>query len=665
MITRHLTFTCLFLFFNSFLQAQCYNLVWQDEFDGAALDLSKWEYQTGGGGWGNSELQYYTAGDNLSVSSGTLKITAEEDTGNVYAGNDYTSSRIRSRYQGDWRYGKMEASIKLPVGQGIWPAFWMMPSYNVYGTWPSSGEIDIMEYLGHQLTTTYATCHYGNSPSDKGSSGGSTNTAMPLSDAFHTFSVEWEPTQIRWYLDGTQFHTTNSTDPDFATYNWPFDQQFHFILNLAVGGQWPGPPDGTTVFPQVMEVDWVRVYQALPDIEVTGALLVEPGTTNDIYTLPDISGATYNWSVPTGASIMSGQTTNQIAVQWGNTSGDVSATIVTACGTESYAHTVEVSPNLWMNYDFEDGDTHWSTNEFNGAAADFDLTTMNVQQGATSMCVTTNTLTANRWDIQLGRSNIDLLASENYTISFWAKADANGKDANFAIIYSSNYAYFTGTNFLLTDTWAYYSYSFTAPATASTMHFNFDLGDELGTFCFDDFSFARSVLLPVEYTDFWATQRNETVEIHWITAEEEGLAYFDIQRSQDLNNWESIDEIPARGSAYHYQTLDEAPFIGKNYYRFKSVDLDGRVAFSEMIAIDIQPKLVTAYPNPFDDELIINGNDIEVVQIYNLNGQLVKSMTTFENKGEIVVSTQELLSGIYIVHVFGKQLLFSKRFVKN
>ncbi len=493
-LQRLLHLSCFLLFFSASLFSQCWNLVWEDEFNGTSLDLSNWEYQVGGGGWGNSELQYYTDGDNVTVSNGSLKITAEEDSANQYPNNAYTSSRIRTRYQGDWRYGKMEASIKLPIGQGIWPAFWMMPSESVYGTWPASGEIDIMEYLGHQPSTTYATCHYGNAWNDKGSSGSSTNISPSIfNDDFHTFSIEWEPTQIRWYLDGTQFHETNDTDPDFSTYNWPFDQEFHFILNVAVGGQWPGSPDASTVFPQTMEVDWVRTYQLLPDVELVGPEIVESTSTGTIYSLPNIVGASYNWSVPTSATIVSGQNTNQITVDWGSTSGTISADMTTSCGTENYSIAVEVSPNLWLNYNFENGMSYWNNNQANGATANFDLVSTEVQEGTTSACVTTLTLAANRWDIQLGRS-LELLANEEYTLIFWAKADAAGKDIDIAFINASTYAWYAGTNIPLTDTWMEYSYTFTAPASANSL-FNIDLGDELGTFCFDDFLFARTSVL--------------------------------------------------------------------------------------------------------------------------------------------------------------------------
>ncbi len=525
-----LTISALLLF-NYTIHAQCWNLVWEEQFTGNALDLNTWEYQVGGGGWGNGELQYYTNGENVSVSNGTLKITARQDNANQYSGNDYTSSRIRSRFGADFRYGRMEASIKLPIGQGIWPAFWMMPSDKIYGTWPSSGEIDIMEYLGHQTTTVYGTCHYGNAPNDKSSSGTSTNLSdgTILADNFHTFSIEWEPGELRWYFNGVQYHQVNDTDPDFNTYNWPFDQRFHFILNIAVGGSWPGPPDGTTVFPQNMEVDWVRVHQLLPDVSITGPKLIEP-TATGIYALPNIPGATYNWSVPAGAALLGGQNTHQIIVNWGTSSGgNITANMNTACGSQTYTLPIEVSPNLWLNYDFENGRAYWNTNEQNGGDADFYLTTSGeYNYQGTSMCATVQTLGSNAWDVQFYRPEVELTAGETYTISFWARTDWDGKDADIAFLDANDYSRYADTIFTLTTNWENYSYSFTAPATA-TSFFTFDLGDEVGTFCFDNFSFSRASVPPVTPTNLWLNYDFEDSLNYWSIWENPGAdADFDL-----------------------------------------------------------------------------------------------------------------------------------------
>ncbi len=255
-----------------------WELVWSDEFDGNELDLSKWSYQYGTGaseglsGWGNNEKQYYTdRPENIFVQDGRLHIVALEEN---YNGMDYTSARIRSIDQGDWRYGRFEASMRLPKGQGIWPAFWMMPSDAVYGGWPGSGEIDIMELIGHEPNVLHGTIHYG--PPHNYSGGSYTLPNGDFSDDFYTFAVEWENGEIRWYVNDIHYHTETNWFSQGQGFPAPFDQRFHFLLNVAVGGNWPGDPDGTTQFPQTMEVEYVRVYQdANADQRVSMPLLFE------------------------------------------------------------------------------------------------------------------------------------------------------------------------------------------------------------------------------------------------------------------------------------------------------------------------------------------------------------------------------------------------------
>ena len=243
------------------LRAQDWELVWSDEFDGNAVDPAKWEFQIGDGcpnlcGWGNNELQYYRA-ENAVVEDGLLKIIAQRQT---FGGRQYTSARMRSLNKGDWTFGRFEARIRLPEGQGIWPAFWMLPTDEVYGGWPRSGEIDIMEMVGHEPSTVHGTIHFGDPWPNNSFTGNSYRLSQgKFSDDFHLFAVEWGVGVIDWYVDGTKFST--KTRNDLQGKKWPFDQQFHLLLNLAVGGNWPGNPDASTEFPQIMEVDYVRVYQ--------------------------------------------------------------------------------------------------------------------------------------------------------------------------------------------------------------------------------------------------------------------------------------------------------------------------------------------------------------------------------------------------------------------
>lgn len=255
----------LFLGFTSGTSAQNpqWELVWSDEFTGNSLNTNYWSYQFGTGsteglsGWGNAELQYYTdRPQNVFVQDGHLHIVARRE---AYGGMEYTSARIRTINKADWRYGRVEIRAKMPQGRGIWPALWMMPTDAVYGRWPASGEIDIMELIGHEPNIIHGTIHYG--PPHTFSGGAYTLPEGTFSDDFHVFALEWERDEMRWYVNDILYHTETNWFSAGQGFPAPFDQRFHLIFNVAVGGNWPGSPDASTVFPQQMIVDYVRVYQ--------------------------------------------------------------------------------------------------------------------------------------------------------------------------------------------------------------------------------------------------------------------------------------------------------------------------------------------------------------------------------------------------------------------
>ncbi|WP_433317602.1 family 16 glycosylhydrolase [Micromonospora sp. CA-269861] len=235
---------------------------WQDEFNspaGTPVDQNKWRFDIGGSGWGNNERQYYTNSTSNAVhdGQGNLVITARRDNPANYQCHygrcEYTSARLLTAATFTQTYGRFEARIKIPRGQGIWPAFWML---GTGGGWPDAGEIDIMENIGREPNTVYGTVHGPGYSGGGGITGGRTLGA-PLADAFHTYRVDWEPNVITWYIDGVQYHRV---DPARLGGNrWVFDHPFFMILNVAVGGNWPGYPDGSTQFPQQMLVDYVRV----------------------------------------------------------------------------------------------------------------------------------------------------------------------------------------------------------------------------------------------------------------------------------------------------------------------------------------------------------------------------------------------------------------------
>ncbi len=253
-----------------------YQLVWSDEFDGSSLNTLNWSYDIGNGcpnlcGWGNNELQYYRS-QNISVSGGNLIIEAREQD----AGYDYTSGKIHSRNKQDFLYGKIEARAKVPTGGGMWPAFWMMPTDEVYGGWAASGEIDIMETCNN---TDYigGTIHYGGGwPANQYSGGSYSPGGVNFSDAFHVYTIEWEPDVMRWYVDGVLYSTKTSAQwySDGAPSNprAPFDQDFYIIMNAAVGGNYTGCTSSgciTASFPQQYLIDYVRVYQDTSNIAPT------------------------------------------------------------------------------------------------------------------------------------------------------------------------------------------------------------------------------------------------------------------------------------------------------------------------------------------------------------------------------------------------------------
>jgi beta-glucanase (GH16 family) len=248
-------------------------LTWSDEFngsDGSAVDSTKWVYDTGGSGWGNSELEYYTSGATNAVQQGgNLVITATTANASSYTCSypsngpcHYTSARLKTLGKFSQQYGRFEARIQMPEGQGIWPAFWMMGDNINTANWPSCGEIDVMENIGKEPTINHGSMHMpasGSTSDDQLTGMYTLSGGAKLGDAFHTYAVEWSSSQVAFYVDDMLYETQTKAGATGRT--WEFDHPFFILLNVAVGGTWPGSPDSTTTFPQTMKVDWVRVYQ--------------------------------------------------------------------------------------------------------------------------------------------------------------------------------------------------------------------------------------------------------------------------------------------------------------------------------------------------------------------------------------------------------------------
>jgi len=319
--------------------------IWEDNFDGPAgqaPDSSKWRYDIGGSGWGNDERQYYTNSTRNSAKdgNGNLVITARQENGGFqchYGPCQYTSARLLTAQTFTQTYGRFEARIKIPGTQGVWPAFWMLGAQG--GGWPNNGEIDIMENIGREPNTVHGTIH-GPGYSGAEGIGAAYNSpnGQPFRNDFHTYRVDWAPNSITWFVDGVQYQ--RRTPADLGGDQWVFDHPFFLIMNVAVGGYWPGYPDGSTVMPQQMVVDYVRVSSldgagsngqitglAGKCLDVAGANSAD-GTPVQLY---DCNGtAAQSWSRPGDGTIRA--LGKCLDVAWGGTADGTKVQIASCSG---------------------------------------------------------------------------------------------------------------------------------------------------------------------------------------------------------------------------------------------------------------------------------------------------------------------------------------------
>lgn len=243
---------------NSIPEIPGYTMVWNDEFDKTNIDLDKWEHEVNGDGGGNNELQFYTAFPaNSYIENGRLVIKAINEN---YQNRNFTSARLRTKYKGDWLYGRIEVSAKVPTGRGTWPAIWMLPTDWEYGGWPASGEIDIMEHVGYDPNVIHGSVHTKAYNHAIGTQKTNKLSIPSATTSYHTYAIEWFEDHIDFYIDKVKYFVFQNENKGWE--EWPFNKRFHLILNLAVGGNWGGVQGiDSDAFPAQMEVDFVRVYK--------------------------------------------------------------------------------------------------------------------------------------------------------------------------------------------------------------------------------------------------------------------------------------------------------------------------------------------------------------------------------------------------------------------
>ncbi len=600
--------TSLFIV-NTSVFAQCPTLVWSDEFSGTSLDGAKWTAENGGGGWGNGELQYYKAA-NATVSAGTLKITAKKER--VQA-NNYTSARIKTYLKGDWTYGRFEARIKLPKGAGLWPAFWMMPTDSYYGTWPKSGEIDISELIGSKPANSFGTLHYGTSSTDhQYKSANFFLNSGTFADAFHTFAIEWQAGIIRWFVDDNLYQTL--TAADISPYAWRFDKRFYIILNLAVGGTLGGTVDNT-IFPVAMEVDYVRVYAGNTPT-MSGKRVVLNQAQGETYTIANApSGSNYTWTVPSGATIASGQGTNSIKINWGNTSssGNVTCTVTSSCSTSNIAMNVYVEPPYNLGFSFVNFDAA-------GQA------TYSRSDGAYS-------IVANPSPTGINTSALSGKYIRNSTVQY------------DYILY--NTSAITNAADYKTKAKKFYLDVYTAAPIGTPVIIQLENGSTVTSTNYPTGRNSRYIA--------YTTKQNqwERLIFSWLDTPDPATSDATVNNLLVLINSNTFT-----GSTYYIDNLDSytaSAALAANFLKSISIEVDGDNS-------NLNPGV---YPNPFADDLrIMNIKSNSTISIFNLTGQL---MGTYTNKqaGNAIINTAHLNAGTYFIKVVSSNSTQSFKLIKQ
>ena len=406
-----------FLFFLSIAQftfGQEWVKIWSDEFDYTGLpNTTKWAYDVGGGGWGNGESQYYTnaRSENARVENGNLIIEARKEN---YEGKNYTSARLVSKGLGDWKYGKIEVRAKIPTGKGMWPAIWMLPSENVYGIWPKSGEIDIMENVGFEPNTIHWNVHTESYNHSIGTNKGDKDDFFEPYNNYYTYAVEWYEDSIRFLVDDVEYFQFDKESNNSNV--WPFDQKFHLLLNIAVGG-WGGLQGiDDNAFPQKMYVDYVRVYKQ-SGIESNYTCTVNDWSHGSVIKSPDST----IYSPGTQVNLQAVPDNGYIFHKWYGTVQDTSPALDLVMHSDYYQTPEFIRPNEQVvNSQFLGGIVNWG-----GYGAN-----MNVEFGVhkTNLSVST----PNPWDVQMSQYGIELEEGKAYTLTVVASASQN-KTVNAAL----------------------------------------------------------------------------------------------------------------------------------------------------------------------------------------------------------------------------------------
>lgn len=459
-------------------------LVWHDEFDVPGLpDPARWDWDEGGSGMGNNESQYYTKDRpaNARVEGGELVITARrEDTLTCWYGPcKFTSARLVSRGRASWLYGRVDVRAKLPKGKGVWPAIWMLAERSAYGGWPGSGEIDIMEFVGHEPTRIYGTVHTQAYNHKIGTSSGSSRIVTDPSANWHVYSLEWGPDSLFISVDGVRYHRFGNQR---TWQTWPFDQPFHLLLNFAVGGEWGGAQGiDSTIFPQEFRVDWVRVhkidrgdgpYHLVPRSRGAGNVALSPVKTT--YAAFDTVTAT---AIP------------EVGWEFVRWRRGAIGTLPTATILVDHSDTIEAlflpAGERIENGDFEESLAGWSM--WNDDAVP---TTVAAQLGR--VCIKVQNAGASAWMSQFDWPGLRLSKGEIWELGFSAQTgSARPLSANLVMDHDPHNGLSSAWSATLPAGISRQVHRFTVQTTDSVARLEFDFGTDTTRFCLDSVSLRR------------------------------------------------------------------------------------------------------------------------------------------------------------------------------
>ncbi len=459
-------------------------LIWSEEFDYSGLpNPNKWDYDVGGSGFGNNELQYYTKDrlENVRVDNGKLIIEARKEN---YSGKKFTSARIKTLGNGDWKYGRFEVRAKLPTGRGIWPAIWFLPSESVYGNWPSSGEIDLMENVGYDPDKVFFTTHTErfNHATGEGR-GGSTDLVAPYNN-FYTYALEWYADSLRFYVDDVLYYSLDRKPTD--TYKeWPFDQKMHLILNNAVGGDWAGSQGiDSTIFPQKFEVDFVKVYQ-----------FSEERSEYDLV-VQQVAGGNVIASYPNGKVNADANVTLEAVpavgyefIKWEGTYQDLDNPLQFNMAINTTIKPVfRKKGEMIQNGAFDAGFFKWYK------TVPSDLASSTINQGEIVFNISKSG--ANAWDIQFSQDGLLIEKGNSYTLTFDVWASQQTTFVASIGMSKAPWNVYSGATQTAGPTKKTIAYTFTMSAdTDPEARVIFDIGKALGSLHFDNISLINNDVL--------------------------------------------------------------------------------------------------------------------------------------------------------------------------